>query len=111
MAERHLGPIADRRCSFGEAAPVERLLRDTGFRDVRSCTASHTVRFLDGTVFVRLNATALIGMSEAGKRMGDDERCRVVAAITRDSADVVRQQTDEEGFALKIRANVTTARG
>jgi ubiquinone/menaquinone biosynthesis C-methylase UbiE len=111
VTERHVGALVDRRHSFGEAGPVETLLRDAGFRDVRSKTVSHTNRFDDGSIFVRLNAMALVGMSAVSKEMSDDERGQIVAAIARDSADVVRRQTDEKGFAYEISANVTTARG
>lgn len=111
IAERHLGTLVDARHSFGEAGPIETLLREAGFRDVRSKTVSHTVRFDDGSVYVRLNAMALVGMSAASKEMSDDERRQVMAAIARDSADVVRRQTDEQGFAYEISTNVTMARG
>lgn len=110
VAERHVGALVDRRHSCGEAEPVETLLREAGFRDVRSRRVSHTIRFDDGSVFVRLNAVALVGMSAASKNMSDDERGKIVAAIVHDSADVVRRQTDEEGFAYEISANVVTAR-
>lgn len=110
VAERHLGPLVDRRHSCGEAEPLEALLRQAGFRDVRSKRTSRTIRFDDGSVFVRLNAMALLGMSAASRTMSDDERGKRVAAIVRDSADVLRRQTDEQGFAFEIGANVVTAR-
>src|SRR5690606_8893285 len=47
VAERHLGPIADPRYSFGDAAALEALLRDAGFEDVQSSTLSRTIRFED----------------------------------------------------------------
>ena len=111
VAERHVGALVDRRHSLGEADRVETLLQDAGFRDVRSKTVSHTIRFDDASVFVRLNAMALVGMSAASKDMSDDQRGQIVAAIVRDSADVIRRQTDENGFAYEISANVATARG
>lgn len=111
IAERHVGALVDRRHSFGEPDAVEILLRDAGFRDVRSKTVSHTIRFDDGSVFVRLNAMALVGMSAASKEMSDDARGQVVAAIVRDSTDVIRRQTDEKGFAYEIGTTLATARG
>src|SRR5579885_58266 len=36
IAERHLGPIADQRHSFGDAAQLEAVLRDAGFGEGRS---------------------------------------------------------------------------
>jgi ubiquinone/menaquinone biosynthesis C-methylase UbiE len=47
ITERHLGAIADQRHSFGDAAPLEALLREAGFDDVRSKTISRTIRFSD----------------------------------------------------------------
>lgn len=111
VAERHVGDLVDRRHGFGEANAVETLLRDAGFREVRSKTVSQTIRFDDGSVFVRLNAMALVGMSAASKDMSAEERGEIVAAIARDSADVVRRHTDEKGFAYEIGANVTRAKG
>jgi ubiquinone/menaquinone biosynthesis C-methylase UbiE len=108
VAERHVGPIPDRRHSFGEAGPLEALLRDAGFREVRSKTLSRTIRFKDGNVFVRLNAMALVGMSASGKEMGDQDKERTVRAIVHDSAGVVRSNTDEACFAFEIGANVVT---
>ncbi len=49
--------------------------------------------------------------SAASKDMSDDERGQIVAAIARDSADLVRRQTDARGFAYEISTNVTMARG
>jgi ubiquinone/menaquinone biosynthesis C-methylase UbiE len=109
IAEHHLGPVVDRRHCFGETGPLEAVLRDAGFRDVQSRTVSNTVRFADGSVFVRLNAMALVGMSQAGKTVNDDERQRLVQAIMQDSEDVRRQYTDGDGLAFEIRSNI--ARG
>lgn len=110
VAERHLGPILDRRHGFGEAGPLETLLRETGFRDVRSRTLWRTIQFKDASVFLRLNATALVGMSPAAKTMGDTEREEIVATIVRDSAEVTRPYTDETGLAFELGTNFATAR-
>jgi ubiquinone/menaquinone biosynthesis C-methylase UbiE len=108
VAERHLGPIADRRHGFGEPGPLEALLRDAGFREVRSKTLTRTIRFKDGSVFVRLNAMALLGMSAGAKEMSDDERGRVLAAVVRDSADVARPYADGAGLAFELSTNLAT---
>lgn len=111
VAERHLGAIIDRRHGFGEAGPLEALLRDAGFRDVRSKTVTRTIRFHDGSAFVRMNAMALVGMTAASRTMGDEERAGIVGAIASDSADVVRPHTDANGLAFELSTNVATARG
>ena len=111
IAQRHVGALVDRRHSLGEADVVATLLRDAGLRDVRAKTASHLVRFDDGSMFVRLNALALVGMSAASRDMNDDARGQIVAAIVRDSAEVIRRQSDERGFTFEISTNVVTARG
>jgi len=110
VAERHLGPISDRRHSLGDAGTLEAVLRDAGLHDVRSRTLSRTIRFQDGAVFVRLNAMALVGMSAASKDMADAERERVLMAIVRDSAGVLEAHTDESGFAYQLSTNLATAR-
>jgi ubiquinone/menaquinone biosynthesis C-methylase UbiE len=109
VAERHLGPILDRRHSFGETGPLEALLGEAGFRDVRSKTLSRTIRFADGSVFVRLNATALVSMSADSNELGDEVRKRIVEAIIRDSAEVMQPYTDEAGLAFELSTNLATA--
>jgi len=111
VAEQHLGAIVDRRHGFGEAGPLKALLRGAGFRNVRSKTSSRTVRFPDGSVFVRLNAMALVGMTAASKEMGDEERAGIIGAIARDSAEVVLPHTEGTRLAFELGTNVVTARG
>ncbi len=111
MAERHLGPIADQRYSFGDAALLDALLRKAGFHDVRSRVLSRTIRFEDGPTFVRMNAMAFVGMSAAGNAMTDDERKRILEAIADDSAPVLRAYTDGSGLAFELSTNLATARG
>jgi ubiquinone/menaquinone biosynthesis C-methylase UbiE len=110
IAERHVGSIPDRRHSLGDPAPLEAVLREAGFHDVRSKHLSRTIRFPDGSVFVRLNAMALIGMSVQAGGLDEDERQRIVRAIVADSADVVRAHTDDAGFAYDIGTNVILGR-
>ena len=110
VAEQHVGPIVDRRHSLGEAGPVETALREAGFRDIRSKRYSRMIRFADGSVFIRLNAMALVGMSAGSKELSDDERQRIVAAIVADSAELLRRCTDEAGFAYELGTNVVLAR-
>jgi ubiquinone/menaquinone biosynthesis C-methylase UbiE len=109
IAERHLGPVADRRHGFGEAAPLEALLRDAGLREVRSRTLSRIVRFAEGAPLLRLNAMALVGMSPA-RTMDDEQRRRVVEAIVGDSAPVLARYADGAGLAFELRTNLATAR-
>ena len=109
VAERHLGPIADRRYGFGDAAALDALLRQAGFRDVRSATLSRVIRFADGSAFIRLNAMAFVSMSPGSKEMSDDERGRTVEAVARESTDAVRSYTDESGLAFELSTNLATA--
>lgn len=102
IAERQVGPVNDRRHSYGDPALLETLLRDGGFNDVRSKSFTRTVRFQDGSVFVRLNAMALVGMSEKGGAMNEAERGRAVETITRDSAELVKAHTSKAGFAYDL---------
>jgi hypothetical protein len=111
VAERHVGPIDDRRHSMADPAPIEAVLREVGFRDVHSRRVSRIIRFPDGAVFVRLNAMAMVSMSAASGTMDEEERGRAVAAITRDSAELLRANTDAAGFSYAIGANVVLARG
>ena len=111
VAERHLGPIADRRYTFGDGRTLEALLREAGFRDARSTTLSRVIRFADGSAFVYLNAMALAGMSAGAKELSDEARARMVDAIVRDSADAARPYTDDGGMVFELATNLATAVG
>ncbi len=111
VAERHLGTIKDQRYSFGDATALEALLRDAGFQDVQSSTLSRTIRFDDGTVFLRLNTMAFIGMSAASKSMNDEERKGVIEAIATESAPVLQRYSDPSGTAFEVSTNLATAKG
>lgn len=110
VAERHVGGISDRRYALGDPGPLEVALREAGFHEVRSTRSTRRIRFGDGSAFVRLNAMALVGMSSASRVIEDEERQRLVAAIARDSAELVRRHSDQAGFSFEIGANVTLAR-
>jgi len=110
IAERHVGPIADRRHGLGDPGPIAAALEEAGFQEVRSKRFSRTVRFDDGAVFVRLNAMALIGMSASSGSLDGEDRERVLGAIARDSASLVTRHTDEAGFAYEIGTNVVLAK-
>jgi hypothetical protein len=110
VAQRHLGPIDDQRYGYGDAGPLEALLRDAGFRDVRSRRQTRTMRFEDGESFVRMNSMALVGMSAAGKTMDSAERQRILQAIVSDSAPVLRAYTDAS-LVFELSTNLAMAGG
>jgi ubiquinone/menaquinone biosynthesis C-methylase UbiE len=110
VAERRLGPIADRRHGFGEAPPLEALLREAGLRDVRVRTVWRTIRFAEAERFVRMNTTALVGMSARGQTLTDAERAETVEAIVRESAPVLEGQGDGPGLAFDLATNLATGR-
>jgi ubiquinone/menaquinone biosynthesis C-methylase UbiE len=109
VAEANLGPITDQRYGYGDVSALEALLRDAGFRDVRSRKLSRTMRFDDGASFVRMNSMALVGMSAAGKSMNDAERHRILETIVTDSAPVLRANT-EKCLVFELSTNLATAR-
>jgi ubiquinone/menaquinone biosynthesis C-methylase UbiE len=110
VAEKRVGPIDDRRHSFGDADALAELLAAAGFADVHVQRRERTIRFADGITFAQLNAMAVVGMSQQGKGMPEDERRRVVEAIVSDSAQALRRHTDGSGIAFTLAANVATAR-
>ena len=111
VGERRLGAIADQRYSLGDAARLEKLLRDAGFDDIRMTTLSRTIRLGHGAPFLRLNTMALVGMSAAGKTMSGDERKRVVEAIVSESEPVLQSYSDAAGLAFDLSTNFVTATG
>jgi len=108
-AEKHVGPINDRRHSFGDEHQLESLLQDAGFRHVRSRTVSQTIRFRNPSSFIRLNAMALVGMSAAAKSLSDDERGRKVAAIVEESGEAAKSYIDDTGLNFELATNMVTA--
>ena len=109
VAERHLGPIVDRRHHFGDPAALEAVLRDAGFREIRTRPVSRTIRFADGATFVRLNTMALVGMSSGAKALSEDERARLTAAIIGDSAGVLDRYTASNELLFDISTNIAIA--
>lgn len=109
VAERHLGPITDQRYSFGDAVLLEELLRDAGFENVAVKRVSRTIRFKDGDPFLRLNTMAFVGMSSAGKTMGEEERKRVMDAIIEESVPVSEQYSDGPELAFELTTNLAIA--
>jgi ubiquinone/menaquinone biosynthesis C-methylase UbiE len=110
VAERRLGPIADRRHGFGEPAPLEALLRDAGLGDVRVRTIRRTIRFDDAAPFVRMNTMALIGMSARGQGLTEQDRARAVEAIVGESAPALEAYAAGSGIAFELASNLATAR-
>jgi ubiquinone/menaquinone biosynthesis C-methylase UbiE len=110
VAEHHLGPIADLRHSFGDAATLQELLRNAGFHDVGSRVMSHMIRFEDGAPLLRMNTMALVGMSASGRAMDDQERKQVVENIVSESKPVMELYADGSGIAFELSANLATAR-
>lgn len=108
IAERHLGPITDQRHSFGDSAPLEALLSDAGFHEVRS---GAIMRFDANTWLLHGNAMALVGMSAAGRSMDEEQRKLVVDAIVIESEPVRQRYTDGSLIAFELSTNLVTAIG
>ena len=109
VAEPHIGAIQDSRHSFGSADALVAVLRGAGFQDVRAEAVSHDVRFADGLLFARLNAMAIIGMSEKGKGLSEPERAELAGRIAVESEDLVARQTRDGAFVLPLAMNVAIA--
>jgi hypothetical protein len=109
VAEQHVGQIVDLRHSFGDASALEKLLVDGGFSHVNVSTFTHNVQFADGALFARLNAMAVIGMSEKGKGMSESERGELAGRIAADSADAIARATRHGMFVLPLTSTAATA--
>ena len=110
IAERHVGRIVDSRHNFGDASALRQLLVDGGFSDVDVAAFPHDVQFADGALFARLNAMAVIGMSEKGKGMSEAERGELAERIAADSEDAIGRATKNGVFVLPLETNIATAR-
>jgi ubiquinone/menaquinone biosynthesis C-methylase UbiE len=110
IAERHVGPIVDSRHSFGSPDDLRTLLTDGGFHDVQVETFNHDVRFSDGTVFATLNAMAVIGMTDKGKKLNEGERGELATQIAAESHAVIARYTKHGEFVMPLSTNIATAR-
>ena len=110
IAERHVGPIVDSRHSFGNAADLQALLTDNGFHDCRVETFSHDVRFSDGALFATLNAMAVIGMTEKGKKLNEAQRGELAGRIAAESHAVIARYRKQGEFVIPLSTNIATAR-
>jgi hypothetical protein len=110
VVERHLGPVVDTRHGFGDPAAIRMLLEDGGFANVDVSTFEHDVQFADGMLFARLNAMALIGMSEKGKAMSEAERGELAGRVAAESRDLVAGATRNGMFVIPLTSNVAIGR-
>jgi ubiquinone/menaquinone biosynthesis C-methylase UbiE len=109
VAERHVGPIVDSRYSFGDATSLATLLGAAGFGHVNVDTVAHGVQFSDGALYARLNAMAVIGMSEKGRALSDADRGELAAQIAAESSDLIARATKNGTFLLPTTTNIATA--
>jgi len=70
---------------------------------------TRTIHFPDGAVFVRLNAMALVGMSDRSPAMNDEERADAAALVTQACAEVLPRSADGGALTFEIGANLATA--
>jgi hypothetical protein len=106
VVERHVGPIADSRHSFGDAGALKRLLSENGFSDVHVSSFAHDVQFADGALFARLNAMAAIGMTEKGKALSEPERGQLAEQVAAESQELVAKATKNGAFAVPLTTNI-----
>jgi len=109
VAERHVGHIVDSRHSFGDADALRDLLLDGGFNDADVAAFHHDVQFADGALFARLNAMAVVGMSEMEKGMSEGERGELAERIAAESRDAIGRATKNGVFVLPLKAVIATA--
>jgi hypothetical protein len=109
IAEHHVGPIADSRHSLGDGNALKTLLVDAGFSNVNVKIHAHDVQFADGALFARLNAMAVIGMSDKGKAMSEAERGELAGRIAAESGDAIANATKNGTFVIPLTTNIATA--
>jgi hypothetical protein len=66
---------------------------------------------IDPAMLARLNAMAVIGMSEAGKSMSEAQRGETASAIVEASRGVFAKHLHGGALAFQTSANIATARG
>jgi ubiquinone/menaquinone biosynthesis C-methylase UbiE len=109
-AQQQLGEFIDRRHSFGDARALHDLLDSTGFHDIAIEQLTLTIRFDEPLPFLRLNATALVGMSPRNAEMSPDERGEAVEALIAASERVAARYLRQGTLAFDLAANMASAR-
>jgi ubiquinone/menaquinone biosynthesis C-methylase UbiE len=106
VAEQYVGRIVDFRHSFGDSGALKSLLIEGDFNEVTVETVARDVVFADGALFARLNAMAVIGMSDKGKAMSESERGELAGRIAAESEDVIARATKGGMFVLRLASNI-----
>jgi hypothetical protein len=104
-----VGPIVDSRHGFGDAGALAGVLADGGFREVSVETMARDVQFTDGVLFARLNAMAVLGMTDKGKAMSEAERSELADQIAEESQHVIANATTGGLFTVLLSANIAIA--
>jgi len=119
LARRRLGPEA--RLAGVDASPtmlaVARQADSTiDWRDGNSVALPvkaderFTVRGIDGPTFARLNAKAVVGMSQKSRELSDSQRADLTDRVSTDSLDVVDRYTRDRVFRFTISTSMAAAR-
>lgn len=111
VAEQYLGSYVDQRHSFGDPEAVKCVLMDGGFHHVGVEMVTRTVRMgcSGAEVFNRLNARAVVGMSQAGRDMTDQERAQVTDAIASDSVKALEGYMVDTDLVFSLGTTVAIA--
>lgn len=105
-----IGKVVDQRHAFGGADALAALFTEAGFSDVVVEEITLPIRFADGQTFARMNAMALVGMSEAGKGLSDPMKEETANLIAANSSHVLARYADGKGIAFDLGTNLLTAR-
>jgi SAM-dependent methyltransferase len=108
VAERHLGPINDRRHSFGNPDSLIRAMSEAGLKGVRVVTVTRRLSFDDPEPLVRLNAMALVGMSRGAGELAPAQHAALVEAIVADCEPVVARYAEGDGMSFELSTNLAT---
>lgn len=108
IAEKHLGPIDDKRFSLGDSSALQSLLRDAGLNDIHVTSIERGLRFPDSSSFLRLNTIAFLGMTDAAKEMTDQRRTQVVDTILAASIAAARPYTSTYGLSFPMKTHIAT---
>lgn len=105
VAEQRLGPIEDKRHSYGDAAAIESLLENAGFTDIESSIVSRTITIPDGRTFITMNSMALVSM--AG--VESEKRKDAAAGIASESQKVSAKYAHGDAITFELATNIVAA--
>ena len=108
--ERHLGtPVIGDIYALGDKNDLQRLLEDTGFRDIEIAVVEIEMQFPDADRYIARRIMAASSAIPRMQALTDKDRTALIAEVERDLRDLVAAQTRDDVFIDPARSHLVYA--